>query len=352
MGFGTNTSFDTLAYARNTTVAKFGLDRAFDAIEVALEAHNEQVTEMLELLTEPTTDQLRAYGGPDNMAMEELDEFGTPQAQKVSAGVNVGFPCRFYGVGLQWTNLYFRSAMASELAAQATAVMDADVKMLQRDLKRSLFLSSNYSFIDRRHPKKLTLPVKRLVNADSLAIPLAPDGTSFDGSTHTHYLGTSSFAAADLTSGVNTVNEHFLSGEVLIYINIAQEAAVRGFSGFTALLPGTIIPSVNANQVRGTLDVYNTTNRWIGDFNGSQVWVKSWIPSGYVLFTHVGTGDKVLVKRTIDEGSGNLELLYELPEYPLYSKMMGREFGFGVWNRVGAAVLDTAHSTYNDPTIN
>jgi hypothetical protein len=352
MGFGTNTSFDTLAYARNTTVAQFGMDRAFDAIETALEAHNEQVDEMLKLLAEPSTDQLRAYGGPDSMAMEELDEFGTPQAQKVTAGVNVGFPCKRYGAGLQWTRLWFRNKMASELAAQVTGLMDADFKLIQRELKKSLFLSANYTFIDRLHPKKLSLPVKRLVNADSQAIPLAPDGTSFTASTHTHYLGygSSSYAAADLTAGIATVNEHFLSGEVMVLINVAQEIATRAFTGFTALLPGSIIPSVNSNQVRGTLDVYNTTNRWIGDFNGSPVWVKPWIPSGYVLFLHIGAEDKVLVNRTIQEGSG-LELMYELDEYPLYSKSMDREIGFGVWNRVGAAVLDIAHSTYNDPTI-
>ena len=352
MGFGTNTSFDTLAYARNTTVAQFGMDRAWDAIEVGLEAHNQQINEMLDLLAEPTTDQLRAYGGPDAMAMEELDEYGTPQAQKISAGINVGFPCKFYGVGLQWTRLYFRGAMASELAAQVTAVMDADVKMIQRDLKRALFTGTNYTFNDRRHPKKLSLPVKALVNADGAAIPLAPDGTSFNGSSHTHYLGTSGFANTDLTAGVTTVNEHFLNGKVVIYINIAQEATVRGFTGFTALLPGTLIGSVNATQVNGTLDVWNTTNRWIGDFNGADVWVKSWVPAGYVLFLHLGSGDKVLVKRTIQADSGDLEVLYEMEEYPLYSKMMGREFGFGVWNRVAAAVLDTGHSSYNAPTIN
>jgi len=352
MGFGTNTSFDTLAYARNTTVAKFGEDRAFDAIEVAFEAHNEQMQEMMQDLAEMTTDQLRAYGGPDNMAMEELDEFGTPDAQKISAGQNIGFPCKYYGIGLQWTRQYFQGAMASELAAQATAAMDADIKMIKRDMARALFYPTNYSFIDRLAPKKLTLPVKSLVNADSMAIPPAPDGTTFNGASHTHYLGTSAFAAADLTAGVSTVNEHFLSGQITIMINIAQEATVRGFTGFTARLPVSIIGSISSNQATANLDVYNVTNRCIGDFNGVEVWVKAWIPSGYVLFLHSGTGDKVLVRRTLEGDTGDLQLLFDLEEYPLRSKAMGRKFGFGVWNRLAAAVLDTGHSSYNQPVIN
>jgi hypothetical protein len=352
MGFGTNTSFETLAYARNTTVAQFGEDRAFDAIEMAFEAHNQQLNEMLSELCESSTDQLRAYGGPDTMAMEELDEFGTPDAQKVTAGVTVGFPCKYYGIGLQWTRLYFRGAMGSELAATATAAMDADVKMVKRDLARALFTPTNYSFIDRLHPKKLTLPVKALINADSSAIPLAPDGASFNAATHTHYLGTSSFAAADLIAGISTVNEHFLSGQIRIFINIAQETAVRAFTGFTARLPVTIIGTVNANQTVGELDVFNVTNRCIGDFNGCEVWVKSWVPAAYVLFLHSGTGDKVLVRRSIQEGSSDLQLLFDLEEYPLRSKAMAREFGFGVWNRVGAAALKTDNATYSAPTIN
>jgi hypothetical protein len=352
MGFGTNTSFDTLAYARNTTVAQFGEDRAFDAIEMAFQAHNAQINEMLDDLSEPTTDQLRAYGGPDTMAMEELDEFGTPEAQKISAGVTVGFPCKYYGIGLQWTRLYFRSAMANELAAQATAAMDADVKMIQRDLKRALFYPTNYSFVDRLHPKKLTLPVKALINADSSAIPLAPDGASFNAATHTHYLGTASFAAADLDAGISTVNEHFLSGKIQIFINIAQETAVRAFSGFTARLPVTVIGAITAQQTVGELDVWNVTNRCIGDYKGVEVWVKPWIPANYVLFLHSGNGDKVLVRRSITGENSDLQLLFDLEEYPLRSKAMAREFGFGVWNRVAAACLQTNNATYSAPTIN
>lgn len=353
MGFGTNTSFDTLTLARATTVYDFGEDRVFDGIEMALETHNEQTDEMLQFLVEDTTDNIRSYGGPASMTMELLDEFGTPDAQKVFPDtMNIGFPCSRYGAGLQWTRDYFQSAMVSEVASQVTAMMDADILTVQRDLKRAFFYPTNYTFRDRHHPKKLDLPVKSLYNADSGIIPNAPDGQTFNSATHTHYLGTSSFAATDLDAGFTTVNEHFLSGEMVIYINIDQVAAVEGFSGFVKLEPGSLILATNAVGLRGNLDIYNVTNRWIGNYKGIQVWVKPWIPSGYVLFLHRGTGDKVLCRRSMRQGSGNLELIFENEQYPLRSKAYRREFGIGVWNRAAAAVLDTAHSTYNAPTIN
>lgn len=349
MGFGTNTSFDTLLYADNQSVLEFGEDRAFDAIEEALMAHNQQVSEMLSELVEVTTDQKRRYGGPDAMAMEEMDEFGTPDAQKIAAGVDLGFPLRQYGIGLQWTRLYFQNARASELAAQVTAAQDADVKAIQREIKKALFLPTNYTFNDFR-VSKTDIPVKRLINADGSQMPIAPDGTTFDGSTHTHYLGTASFAASNLDSGISTVNEHYLSGQIKIMINRAQEATIRGFTGFNAYVDQRIVQSQTSTYAQGGLDLWNITNRAIGIYGGAEVWVKPWIPSGYVLFLHVG-GQKTLAMRTRSAGSGNLELIFEYEQYPLRSRGLAREFGIGVANRVAAAILDTANASYTAPTI-
>ncbi len=360
MAYGTLTRFDTLATAYNTTVAQFGEDLAWQAIQQALTAHNDNLRESLGDLAEDTTDRLRRYGGPDAMAMEELDEFGTPDAQKISAGVTVAFPLKFYGIGLQWTRLYFQNAMASELAAQVNAAQDADVKAVQRELKKALFYKTNYTFVDRR-VDGVSLAVKQLVNADSAAIPLAPDGTSFDGATHTHYLGcTAAWSGAtaankktDLTNLTDTVLEHFLSGGLAIYINRAQEAGIRLATDFTPYVDARLIMGggSSATIARGNLDMANPTNRAIGVFGPAEIWVKPWIPSGYMLCLHTGGGGKALVRRTRQGGGGNLELLFENEQYPLRARALGREFGFAVYNRVAAAVLDTANTTYADPTI-
>src|SRR6266699_2080428 len=108
MVYGTLTRFDTLATAYNTTVAKFGEDLAWQAIQDA------------------------------------------PDAQKISAGVTVAFPLKMYGIALQWTRLYFQNAMASEIAAQTVAAQDADIKAIHLELKKALFFTSNYTFLDRR----------------------------------------------------------------------------------------------------------------------------------------------------------------------------------------------------------
>lgn len=352
MPYGTLQTLDTLASLRAATgnVAEIGEDVAFASIEAALAAHNQLLQESMNDFVVETTDRLRRYGGPDTMAMEELDEYGTASPQKIGAGATLGFPLKYYSGALQWTRMYFQNATGAELAAQVDAMMDADIKNMHRQLKWALFNPVNATFEDRR-VDHVQLPLKALVNADGAPIPIAPDGTTFNGATHTHYLGTAGFAAADLTALVTTVVEHFLTGAIQLLMNAAQEVTVRGFSGFFPYYDPRLTPSVNQTNAAGALDVMNITNRAIGVFNQAEVWIKPWIPPGYIAAILVGSPQKALVKRIRNAGGGTLQLDYENEVFPLRARQYGREFGFGVWNRVAAAVLDTAHASYTAPSI-
>jgi hypothetical protein len=267
----------------------------------------------------------------------------------------VAFPLKFYGIALQWTRLFFQNAMASELAAQVTAARDADIKAIQREMKKALFTKAGYTFVDRR-VDGVSLGVKCLMNADSSQIPVAPDGTTFNSATHTHYIsattavwsGTS--AAADIDTDVlnlcSNVLEHFLGGSIILLINRAQEVAIRRGTGFTPYVDARVIqaPGGTAQFGRGSLDMTNVTNRAIGIYGPSEVWVKPWIPAGYAVALHVGPGGNALVRRTRNGGGGNLEMLFDNEIYPLRARALGREFGFGVYNRLAAACIDTQHT--------
>lgn len=353
MPFGTLQTLDTLASLRAASgvIAEIGEDVAFESIDAALKTHSELLQEALSDFVEMTTDRLRRYGGPDSMVMEELDEYGTANAQKITPGATLGFPLKFYGGALQWTRLYFQNATGAELAAQVTAMMDADVKNVHKQLKYALLNPTNSTFEDRR-VDHVQLPVKALVNADGAAIPIAPDGTTFNASTHTHYLATASLSASDLTSVINTVIEHFLTGKVLLLANQASEATIRGITGFYPYFDARLTPSIqNTNATSANLDPTNLTNRAIGIFGPAEVWVKPWIPANYLVAMQVETPQKALVMRTRNAGSGDLNLLFDNEIFPLRAREYGREFGFGVWNRVAAAVLYTGGGSYVAPAL-
>lgn len=356
MVYGTLSTLDSLA-ASQQSIAAYDEDRAWDEISVALEAHNRHLAEMMGALVETTTDRQRRYGSAASKTMQELDQFGQPQAQKVTAGVTVGFPLRLYGDALQWTRKFMMTAgSAQQIAAEIRAIMDADRRNVIYQIKRALFNPTNYTFNDVL-VDNVELAVKRLVNADSASIPLGPNGESFDGSTHTHYLYTdgTSLAAADLTAAVNTVLEHHNTGRVLVYINQAQESAVRGLTGFTAYIDARIVRGGGAETdvAAGALDMMNPYDRPIGVYGAAEIVVKPWVPSGYLLVVSVDNGTAPLAMRTRD-GFGTLQLVYEDESHPLRARSYEREFGVGVWSRTSAAVLyiDTGNGdAYVAPTL-
>lgn len=356
MTFGTLATLDTLA-ATQQSIAQYDEDRAWSEVQAAMTAHNRQMAEMLGSLVERTTDRQRRYGSAASKSMQVADQFGRPQAQKVTAGVTVGFPLRLYEDALQWTRKFTQApGSAMQLAAEFDAILDADYRQVMYEIKNAMFNPTNYTFTDVL-VDNVSLAVKRLVNADSAAIPLGPNGESFTASTHTHYLYTAStsLAAADVSGLVSTVLEHNNRGRLEIWINTAQETAFRALTGFVADIATYIVRGGGSTTdiTDRPLDQMNPQNRRIGMFGAAEVFVKPWVPSGYLACVDVGAAEAPLVMRNRD-GQGDLQLVYEDDNHPLRARAYEREFGMAVWNRVGAAVLyiDTgAASAYVAPTL-
>jgi hypothetical protein len=349
--YGTITTLDSLA-ASDATIAEIGEDRAFSAIDADLRAHNNIVREMLGDLAERTTDRQRRYGGNDTVVMQELDQFGMPDTSKVSAGETIGVPLRRYGESLQWTRSAFEVMTGREMAAQVNAFMTAHRKLVEREVMRAIFYPTNVeNFVDRL-VDGVELDIKRLVNADSAAMPLGPQGQSFDSSTHTHYIGEASYTAAFLDDTLETVLEHYGAGQAMIFINRAQEAATRGFTDpeFVPYLDARLVAASDVTSARGTLDAANLYDRAIGIFNGAEVHVKPWVPANYIFVWMRGQPAPLLLRER-RPGMGDLRLVYEDEVHPLRARSYESEFGIAVWNRTNGAVLEIDNATYTAPTL-
>lgn len=356
MPYGTHVVLDTLAVARNTLVGTLGEDRVFDAVNAAVSIHNALLTEKLNTLVEDSTDQFRAYGGVDSMQMDEVDEGGRADAQKISVGATVGFPMRLYSITLQWTRKYLQNATVGEIDEATNAALDANTLTVDREIKRAIFGSANFSFVDRL-ANRVTIAVKRLLNADGTAIPLDPSGNSFNGATHTHYLATASLTAANLAALIETVVEHFATGKAVVYINRASETAVRALTGFVAYtVTGVLQPDTGTRIENPTIGLNDQLlyNRAIGIFSSggvsAEVWVKPWVPANYI-FAYIQGAPPPVVRRTRTAGSGGLILVADDESHPLRAKSWESEFGMGVWTRTNGAVLYTGGGAYTDPVI-
>lgn len=349
--FGTLSTLDTIATIQQSVI-EFGEQTVWSQIEAALAAHNAQVDEMLGTLVERTTDVRRAYGTADAKTMQELDQWGQGDAQKITAGASVDFPLRRYGDSLQWTRQWMMSNTVAQLAAEVAAIMDADRLNFARQVKRAIYTPTNATFIDKLgQPANVSLNVKALLNADSAGIPLGPNGESFNAATHTHYLATASLVAANLAALILTVQEHYASGTPVVYISSTDEAAVRALTGFVPAVDPRLIQASTVTRPAVGLDLANLYDRMIGYFGAAEIWVKPWVIAGY-LFAYVQGQPPPLAMRVPKFGGlENLSLMAEDERYPLRARTYERQFGISAWNRTNGAVLYTGSGTYAAPVI-
>ena len=351
--YGTMMLSDLLAQTSGT-VAQIGESNVWEVFQRSLAAHNRQMTEMVDVFCSFTTDRLIGTGGISSGDFEELDELETPRPQKVAPGENMGIPMRNYGFGQQWTDLYLEEATPADIAGQFVAVMDADKRNIINQINRAIYLSGNYTSVDIRKKDQASLPVKRLANADGFSIPIGPNGETFTAASHTHYVArVSTLAASDLDALITNVAEHY-PGMVRVFINQAQETAVRAFTGFTATVDVRVQQATTASYVPTPgLDLTNRGDRLIGIYNGAEIWVKSWALNNYMLALNTGA-PKVCSFRTrngTDNPRSGLRPIYKQRGYPLNLEGWAREYGISVTGRVSAAVLYVGGTTYADPSL-
>ncbi len=352
--FGTLSSLDSLQAIRQS-VADYGEDRAWDSISIAMDAWNRQAEDMSGELWERGTEQQRAYGTLDTKQMQEMDQWGTPEVQKVTAGVTVGFPLRRYGDAIGWTYDFMLQNTVAQLAAEVDAIAGADFRNMMRAAKQALYVSTNYSFVDKLGggggTPNVTLAVKALVNNDGLALPVGPNGETY-ATSHNHYLANATLTAGVLTNLIVTVQEHFNEGTPIVVISQTDEATVRALTGFIADVDARIVQPQTATYTTSGVDVRNLYDRRIGLFGAAEVWIKPWAIPNYALCYIRGNMPRPLLMRVPERTElANLRLVVDDERHPLYARAYERRFGMGAWNRVAAGVLYFAGGAYVNPTI-
>lgn len=340
----------TLLAARYQSVADYGLDTIQRVLQDDIDAHNTIVQEMMGDLVEFTTDRQRIYGTSVDGDMQEVDEFGKAVTQQNKPGATVGFPLRLFQFNVGWTEKWMQTKTPADMATMVQAAEKAHLREIQRQIKKAMFLSTNYTFVDHL-VDNVSLAVKRFVNADSANIPDGPNGETYDGSTHTHYDAHNGWAADDLTTSINDVIEHGHGNRVLCAINKADEATVRALTGFTAYVDPRIVYHTT-DTPGNTLDISRLDNRAIGIFAGAEVWVKPWALDDYPFTWDAGDPNKPLCYRQRTSISlQGLRIAAENGDYPLFARYLEAEFGIGVWTRTNGAVKYMASGTWTDPTI-
>jgi hypothetical protein len=348
---GTYTLADLRAN-RFTSVTDFGVDNINLILQRDLANHNEIVAELQGELADRTTDKQRVYGASIDGDMVKVDEFARSATKKPAVGSGVGFPLNNFQYPVGWDERWIKRAMVGEMAERALAAEMAHMKAHRREIKQALFLSTNYTFRDINSTPITDLAVKRLVNADSMAIPNAPDGTSFNAATHTHYLATATLTTAGLTAAINTLIEHGFGERIMAAVHYADAATFTALSGFVPAPDYRTIPANSAAYTRDVTNPGSLFNRFLGIYGAAEIWVKPWAVQNYTFIWDANSVMKPLVLRedTV-AGFQGLRLAATLETYPLYAQYFEAMFGYGVWTRTNGVSYQYNNATYSDPTI-
>jgi hypothetical protein len=352
MATGTYSLNDLLA-VKNASAAEFGLDTINQVFQADLAYYNGLVNEQVGYFAERGTEQSRIYGTSGKIDMMEVDEFGAAPSGKLSTGVTVSFPLKLYKSSLGWTSKYLEIATPAELAAQFLQVRTGHNAAMTKEIKKAIYNKDNYTFVDRL-VNGVSLGIKRFANADGSVLPSSPAGVTFDGATHTHYIGTSSgsFTNSDIDNLISTVTEHGMTRGLKLFINLADKAVITGLSNFKALA----LPYISYNATDATMQTIDNSdleNQMIGYWgnSGVEVWVKPYTVANYLLCVATEMPEKPLVLRERPQaGLQGLRIMAEYNAYPLVAQSMEAEFGFGVWNRVAGAVMYKS-TVFANPTI-
>jgi hypothetical protein len=341
---------DALLAVANQSVAQFGRDRVAEALQLDMDAFNRIVVQdMLPELCDVTTERLRVSGVGTQGEMVEVDQYGRGPTQVEPVPGSLGFPLRLYQYNVGWTDKYMEIATPADLARSQRGRQIAYLRRIRKEIQRAMFLSANYTFVDRLIDK-VSLPVKRLANADGFPIPNGPNGEAFVAATHNHYTAEAALSAAGLLAAVNNVVEHEVAGPVRVAIDASNATAVSALSGFTASQDPRLILATNANQARDRLDITRLNDRLIGYFGPAEVWVKPWAIASYAAIYDAGPGLKPLAFRQREQETlRGLRLAATNRAFPLTAEFYEAEFGVAVWNRTKAGIHYFAGGSYTDP---
>lgn len=343
-----------LAYLRQNGETRLNAIPAADLERIAateLAAHNRRAQAMIAAFATrvATRDGVDATGQSLTGTMTEVDEYGRARTQVTGKPGETYFPLRRYQFAAGYTADFFRKKRARDFVAVLENAQAAHRKQLVKEIRDRIFSPFNYDFEDFLVDGKV-FNVKGFYNNDGTVPAPGPNLEEFQG-THNHYLGFAGLTGDALSAMINGVREHNDGATVEVHVSAMQEGTLRGIEGFAPAQEVNVRVSVNETVATGTTDRSQNSNRFLGTFQGANIYAKPWVFDNYGYALDVS--DPVLgIRHPDDVEDEGLRMVGQIATFPLQSDYWGAEFGIGVRRRGGAVVaqFNAAANTYTDPT--
>lgn len=361
--------FGMLGLADNdatTTVRDIGESRTFEVARAYLEAHAEEAAAASAVLVEEQTEVFKeGYALPGGGTLQEIGEFDRPGAVKSYGGWDVAYPLRNYGAQAAISRQAEAYLTIARLNRELETIRIQDINTRRREMLKALFNNTARTFYDKTPNGSGVvgnLTIQPLANNDSTLYP--PVAGSDTEATANHYLasGYAASAISDTNNPYVTLRQKLEAwggtpqgyGDVMVWINTAQVALTEDLSDFVPVEDMHIQPGDDQAQVIGLPEGMGFPGRIVGRTNGVWVLEWKWIPANYLLSVDPSVGAP-LKERVHPESTGlprGLSLIAEEERYPIRTRVYENAFGFGVGNRLAAAVMElTTDPAYDIPAL-
>lgn len=318
---------------------------------------SKDLNDMMSDFAETSEDVQRMWGAfLDGEAVEAFDEYMQAGTSVPKDGQLIQFPLRRILKKTGFTNLWLRMASPTDMAKRMADLTFAFNQRAIAEIKFALFNKTRADFKDYLTNNVTLTKVQPFVNADSEVIPNAiGSGEAFTASSHQHYVGTAgaALAAADITTLLENVSEHGLTGLVL-RINASNVSTLENLAStkFTAISHTSIVKGAGYTVASDDPANDDVNHKLVGFWNGIPVETRIYVPADYYMALAQGAGEKPLVKRVNSKlGSGSIISEQAYGNNVLTAEQFAMYYGLSAWNRVGCAFLKgNVQTTYANPS--
>ncbi len=357
MATGTYITTDLLSARFPNTSGFSGNYQAIqEQLQVDLRQWSQQITDVYSALVDLTTEKVDVSGATDRVVGIRADEYARGETKRSIPGTSVAFPLNKYIYAVGWTEDFFEESTLTDLEQSVVAVANAHKRRLRYDLQVALYTATNRSSVPDEFGSNpnLLLNIKALYNADGTVPPENPNSGALFAGTHQHYTASATFAASNIKANVvDNIREHSVASNIMLAIHKDDASNFEGLAATDGWTPAAT--EGVGEQPRDTqsimLDESQNDNRFIGRFNGAQVWVKPWAIQNYCAGMDL-SGNKALKMRQKERTDlQGLRMVGEFKYTPHVNQIFQAKFGFGVAQRGAAAVHQFSNATYQLPTF-
>ncbi len=340
-------------------VANMGQQLIFDAINLVLGYHNEDVAKATNVFVKKNTEKFKMRWlspGSGMMSPAGVDPLAPGPAVQRYGYWDVSFQLSGWEEAVSNSRVGLAYMTLAELNAHIDAITERNIARHRQRILIALMEDTNLAWTDPIHG---ALTIRRLANTDGALYPVLPGAAA--EAEDDHYAETA-YAIANITdinnplvTLRNEIVEHFggrrTGGQEIVVLNNADATAyIEALTGFVP------VGDRHVNYGADT-DLADVTDKFPGRLYGrhSGVWCVewAWMPATYMMGVHIQYPP--LMRRVDTAASGlpmGLSLVARDRDHPLESAYYADRFGYGAGNRLSAAVLEVSggDATYTPPT--